>query len=685
MKAFRRVVLLTAVLCLYGLFSCLKASFAGDSKDSEKKEWMHTITITDGHVEDGNGRTVTEAKVGDYLYIIPDLQSGSYVKEWLMNGESVWYSSFTMPDCDITIEAVRDKQTPLVLDLSAGAKVNYPDYNIIYDIVQYIGDYLGIEIWDATISDDTPDYGVDVDRDGTKDLFISSIAYREGLDFYLFRKEGGSVRGDVVLSELSNLPYWPITLRFGDDTPAAAYSLNVIDGYATKRWKPDDIITSVRPGEQVEVVYPWNKDYALIHWESDDIPDIMSYCFAYRDRDHSNYSFPMPSSNLTVRPVTEKKKPYVITFSNGVADTPYDVAVCAAESTGYIYDIDMYSSAKLDLDGNGTEDVMFFGGKFYVLSSTCSVKGEITLEGLNGGLYWPTTLQVGDYQNEYSISVAGGHAEDQNGNVITKSASGEKIKLVRDKEEETFFESWSSNCGVTSDYMNFDCIMPAQNVTFTAETTTSQKEYTVDLTVPEIRPKNEEEVLLKNALWAFMNEHGMKDSGYWKYLDLDFDGQDDVFWGNALGGDDSIEMFLSRNSLYKYSLGTSFTLHLNDGQIGTLNIVVDNEKTSDPVRDTSTETTPTPTPRPTATPTVRPTATPTLTPTATPVPSLTITPEEDNTKPQPTSSQMASEPGEDSVHPFTLLIAGLVLCMVGVGFYAVLYLRRMKDKSDMPE
>ena len=107
MKAFRKVVLLTVVLCLYGFFSCLKSSGA-DNNASEKKEWMHTITITDGHVEDGNGRTITEAKVGDYLYIIPDLQSGSYVKEWLIYGESVWYSSFTMPDCDITIEAVRD-------------------------------------------------------------------------------------------------------------------------------------------------------------------------------------------------------------------------------------------------------------------------------------------------------------------------------------------------------------------------------------------------------------------------------------------------------------------------------------------------------------------------------------------------------------------------------------------------
>ena len=51
-------------------------------------------------------------------------------------------------------------------------------------------------------------------------------------------------------------------------------------------------------------------------------------------------------------------------------------------------------------------------------------------------------------------------------------------------------------------------------------------------------------------------------------------------------------------------------------------------------------------------------------------------------KPQPTSVPKASEPGEDSVHPFTLLIAGLVLCMIGVAVYAVFYIRKTKGTKE---
>jgi hypothetical protein len=88
-------------------------------------------------------------------------------------------------------------------------------------------------------------------------------------------------------------------------------------------------------------------------------------------------------------------------------------------------------------------------------------------------------------------------------------------------------------------------------------------------------------------------------------------------------------------------------------------------------------------PKPTATPiptrTVTPTPTPTVAPTANVTPTLVPSEAPGNTdKPKIDSNS-------DGVHPFALLIAGLVLCMVGVGFYAVLYLRRMKDKSDTPE
>ena len=776
MKAFRKVVLLTVVLCLYGFFSCLKASFAGDSKDSEKKEWMHTITITDGHVEDGNGRTVTEAKVGDYLYIIPDLQGGSYVSEWLINGESIWGQSFDMPDYDIKIDAVRKTQTPLVLDLTKCARIDSSAGDIGHSVGEFICNYFGVDdYWDSHISNGRSDYGTDVDGDGTKDLFLYSTAFRNNNDYYFFRKEGGSARGDIEISAFNNLPYWPITLRFGNETPAATYSVNVIGGYATKRYT-EVIVKSTYPGDLVGLHYNWNNEYALIGWEADGIPDFNNYFMSHSDTLHEDKGFPMPSMNLTVRPVTAKKKPYVVNFVNGIAEIPYEVAVCIGESLKDDNEKYYYFSETFDIDGDGTADFKYSNGKLFVLSSTCSLTGVIKLEGTNGGPYWPITLQVGDHQNEYSISVAGGHAEDQNGNVITKSSSGTIIKIVRDKEEGRYFNYWTSNCGVTSEYMNFDCFMPAQDVIFTAETTTSQREFTVDLTETDFWPNEEEDVLIKNILQAFENEHGKKAFAQVDYYDLALDGNGDVaFWGSIPDENDNIRYYLTRRGRYQYSLGTDYALHVNDGQIGTLNIIVDNEKTLYPVIDKSNGTyritvsngkaylyndedlyntfvdpiseaypgtrvfvasrdypnqrfigwkiegistlyvfrtgndhlyyefvmpphdvvittlyngeipdepeptlTPTPTPRPTATPTVRPTATPT----ATPVPTLTVTPEEDNMKPQPTSVPKASEPGEDSVHPFTLLIAGLVLCMIGVAVYAVFYIRKTKGTKE---
>lgn len=573
MKASGRVLLFTAVL-LYGIFMC--ASGSGASSSDKQK---HKIQVNGGYAQGYySGLTLTEAYAGERIQLIPELVGGYYVTEWLVNGEPV-YELFDMPDYDVVITAVKEKQTPVTYDVTNCCriyeKVNYRSTDIVYYIYNALG-----------FSDTDRIYGIDIDGDGTRDLCEHPVYLRTDDETYLFRHPDCSVRGNYTIEALNNLPYWPVTIQFGSEPAKEYYSIHMTEGKAYLRDADSKKeVTSSCAGEWIELSYPWNEETYLRYWTADGVSDFLKYYDspAYDTYPYVTDDFVMPSMDLTIHAVTGKKNAITINLTKGFCEQPRDVAVCVEESVNgirYYYD----DQESYDLDGDGTVDVVYSDGRFTVYSETCSVSGNITLSGLNSGAYWPVTFQFGEYPKTYPITVKGGHAEDGNGNRITESGSGKYVKIVRDSENGRFFKTWKSDSGIQSEYMDFYFVMPAKAVTLEAVTTTTQREYVFDLTDPSCSVPEEDVVSVSNMFYAI--RHITEPGGYHEVFDLDQDGTMDISFADY----SFLEGFhptLSR--LEGYSLGCSFSMTVNDGQIGKLTILVDNESTESPVIEKDSE------------------------------------------------------------------------------------------------
>ncbi|MBO4668836.1 MAG: hypothetical protein J5648_02530 [Lachnospiraceae bacterium] len=174
---------------------------------------------------------------------------------------------------------------------------------------------------------------------------------------------------------------------------------------------------------------------------------------------------------------------------------------------------------------------------------------------------------------KYKITVNGGHATNMLGETVTEAAPGTEIIVYHDVTPGKYWKSWSSSVTLKSNTVICRFTMPSENVTITAETVATQKSYTLDLT--EVTPKlsNADLYLLKNAFISWKNTTDIE------YLDFNNDGHIDIQYT-----DYTYSNKLSRFGLSNYSLGTSYEVKIPDGEIGTVRIIVDNDKTSTPVR-----------------------------------------------------------------------------------------------------
>ncbi len=542
MRKMNRKKYLWVILCaLAALFFSMGTVLAGDASSEEEKTYR--ITVEGGVAQNGSGEIITSAKKGDFIELEPDYQEGTYVCDWIVNGETLPRESrvsISMPGKDTTVKAVRKQQTPYTLDMTGNTALQQldGDYYCYYSMLaEYLCDAYGCyfdsaatETWNLP----APDKGIDLDGDGTKDVVIAWYSGDAGHVHmtFLYPKEGGSVHGTIQLKKAkNNLPYWPITLDFGNEPVRSSYRITVIGGRA---YSGDDTIYEATPGSTVRVKYEANETEYLKQWTLDGVKDPFCMTYGSYFGEGCNYEgwFFMPSRDVTVRPVTGKKVPLLIDLSSGAA------MIREYGATGSLYGTlthgCQYIEEGSDVDGDGTPDIKWgswnavVSGEsmdYYTLLPRCSATGDITLKGLNYGPFYPITLRFGTPQlrETYAITVTGGHAEDEDGNRITSARPGKEIIIVRDAEAGQYFKGWESDFAeLKTGSVKLTFAMPAKDVEVRAVTVTTQTPYTIDLTYDLGKSRAEEMQILINAL--LLSGYEVADFG----VDLDGDGTYDI-------------------------------------------------------------------------------------------------------------------------------------------------------------
>lgn len=172
---------------------------------------------------------------------------------------------------------------------------------------------------------------------------------------------------------------------------------------------------------------------------------------------------------------------------------------------------------------------------------------------------------------EYTITVNGGHATNLRGETISMAEPGTEIIVYHDVTPGKYWKRWKSTVMLKENTIVCRFTMPSRHVTIAAETVETQKAYTLDLTETTPNLSAEDTYLLRNAFICWKNSTDIDD------LDFNKDGHLDLHYCRS-------REEISRWGLSNYSLGTYYEVKIPDGEIGTVRIVIDNDKTSAPVR-----------------------------------------------------------------------------------------------------
>ncbi|MBO4696701.1 MAG: hypothetical protein J5643_05360 [Lachnospiraceae bacterium] len=501
----------------------------------------YTITVSGGKAY-VDGEEVSKAKPGDSVMLVPDIQSGTYVSEWKLNGTSLGDdNTFRMPEGNVLVTAVRKSQQPLILDLTSTARLpGDHDYLLLYGtgLTQTVTDYLKENV--PFTEDDNREQYYDFDGDNIPEARIRYVLY-DCEDGFMTAVPGGTVRGDYKIDKPNALPYWPVVVRFGKNPVKETYAITVNGGYAADR--DGNVITFAIPGQYVRVHYEWSDKTWLKEWKADGISNFHSYYYFSDRREYTNYagmdeSFIMPARDLTLRAVTGYKRPYTIDLTKGQAVIGYDVGYCLGQSV----DPSGWNLFNPDLDRNGTTDIKteysFLNQQITITPcDTCSVTGSYRVDGLNSGQYWPITIKIGEVKPAYEITVVGGHAvtrewddgiSDYVTEAITSAAPGTEVFIIPDLTEGEYWTSWETDfSGIDKTFVAPNFYMPARDITVKAKTTNRQNRLVINLT-NGLTEKDADFNRLRNAIY-FMGDR--EDNGL---VDFDDDGYYDIMINSAM-------------------------------------------------------------------------------------------------------------------------------------------------------
>ena len=572
-------ILQKSIVLFVAFFGLCFVRNAASAKEFDTEETF-TITVIGGYAT-CDGEVVTEARYGDYIRIFPDIKAGEYVRGWKKDfdiaGKYGWYCrfeaeglmivDFDMPYRNVVITAITERQKPYTIDLTDGFE------NLVHneDWYNYEGNL--IKKWfcqSAGLKDYYSDE-FDLDNNGTNDLnFVCTGGHVYPTNYMLVPSYGCTIHGDYLIDKPNGGPFWPITVKFGERTIQKEYTVTVNGGYGyVDKTNGKKTSFTAAPGSYVELLADWQEGSYVSGWDFGGIEQKCEYYSWNYEYNCVSSHFYMPANDIEVTVIRDKQTPYIIDFTKGYAAVPQEIE--------YAYPIE-------DINGDKNKDFLpVYNPDFWIPISDLNTT-ELTIQKKpNNCQYYPVTLKVGDLKEYYSIQIIGGHAEDENGKVITQAQSGQRVCVFRDKEPGKYWKAWKSTYPVDCRMVCFDFIMPATDVTFTAETTTSQITYTLDLTDSFTFLSGDELYLIGNAIRIFSGGKSSS-SAPGDYADFDKNGTDDIFLWNY----DDMRPNLGKG-IYRrdYNLGTKYTVAIDDGQIGSLTLVVNNEKSDKPVKDTS--------------------------------------------------------------------------------------------------
>ena len=561
-----RGILRTAFF-LFILLICLSL------KRSEAAEDICEIFVEGGHAEDENGNVITKAQRGESVILVPNLQAGKYVSGWMIDGvERSGVEGMLITENKTIVKAIWKEQTPYTIDLTGLADITD---NSAFD---YLCDAVGVDKYDVVYNGKQE---IDLDGDGTKDCkYVTKRLTPSGRE-YLIPLVGSSISGSITFDELTKLPYWPVTVNFGTNPIRETYSIRVYDGKASD--ENGNVITEAKPGELVTLSYEPNTETYLIKWDADGIDDFHGYYYLpdehlYRNSVGMNERFIMPAMDLTIHPVTGTKQPYTLDLRDGYEIVDSDIVDCIGKSlNGYVE-----LGQEVDLDNNGVtdllniEDYIYTGHHTIIPTAGCSFTDSVELEGINAGRYWPITILFEEVKKEYTITVNGGHAEDDYGNTIVTAGPGEHVLVKADYTDGHYWKEWKSDFPeIIKNQIIFSFCMPACDIEITSETVAVQTPYTIDMT--EVTVRDEDVGILVNMALANAFEVGKME------YDLDENGTNDVTFYNAgryayLGAwAVNINNTFARRDA-EYSLWESTTVNVKNGPYGPITFVVDVDK-----------------------------------------------------------------------------------------------------------
>ena len=571
----RFYVIVSVLLCC--IFACGKN--IGKAFDTDEE---YTITVVGGHAVNGyngDGETIVSAKFGEHLSLVADIKEGEFVKGWKSDSvelsivyyeyDGLLHAEFDMPAKNVTIYAVTAKQTPLTIDLKNGYQ-KLPGYQSWYN---NYNNYNPIDAWicqSAGCKGGYYTYNADIDGDGTEDLcFSGSEGWHYPSVYTLIPLYGGSLSGSIVLNKPNAGPYWPITIKMPAEPVHSEYTITVNGGTAKKSVDEGDGKTTltVKPGEGISLSADKVQGSYVSAWLIDGVREADGY-------------FVMPAKDVSAAPVLEKQKSYTVDFSKGFsADISDDV---------YWFSGIKHLEDGCDINGDEKADFVQADPDYNRMVPLYDEnrKGEYTLSGGTGSI-GQVIFKFPEVKPEYEIKVTGGHAEDEKGNIITKAASGTKIIIRRDPEAGKYWKAWKSDYQTDlQKNITFYFTMPARDVSFTAETTSKQSTYTLDFTDDFVDLSDKDRVLLFNALCAYNGYTYYYGALFFDYIDADQDGTKDFTLGPRDEMGDVPGYGMDRRYT-EYSLGTDYTITINDGPIGKLRLVINNKKADAQVKDST--------------------------------------------------------------------------------------------------
>ncbi|MBO4668667.1 MAG: hypothetical protein J5648_01670 [Lachnospiraceae bacterium] len=294
---------------------------------------------------------------------------------------------------------------------------------------------------------------MDLDRDGSPDITFVSGNMEAGYDAFIVHLAGSSIKGTYTWhkkfeeSEYYYEAYTPeatVVFYFGEEQPKESYSISVEGGYATD-WKGNRI-TQAAPGEEFRAHFDVTEG---------------KYVPSETRTTSSGYVLKnslMPCADITIVPNYEEQVPYTIDMTSGFG------CVDAWTDGRYIEYVEKLASQDglLDLDGDGTFDLRRYNeysstddlvALLFIPLSTGSIRGEYSFQNPGEDYldkYNPITLRFPEngVDEEYFISVSGGEALDEQGNVINRAAPGTLFYLHKIPEQNfhysTNLENWPS-------------------------------------------------------------------------------------------------------------------------------------------------------------------------------------------------------------------------------------------------